>query len=933
MSNPEYLDKTGLDELVSQTKSYVGNKVSKKIDKPVNVLPGKVLQTDSHGDPIWGEAVPQADIVQAVDDWLEENIDPGEAVTLDSTLTQAQAAAQAKAVGDKIDSLKENLVVVDDDEPESDDNVIWVPETPENEVVVPTISELNEVAGTVAKDYADLTFPVKAGTLCRHDYGLYAAKQDIPTQEAWTSGHWSTKTNIADKLDSLSTALSNSPFNGIEFVIPAGTEHSSSKDQLKCNIKSGNKYRIIRSGGGLLYAFRPDGTGISGSVSDTGTASEDIAAFGIYLNNRNGTGSITIRMAMASNPMGADIYDCISEITTINNNITSLRNDLSSYKSDVAEEIGCSPFIYNTSGYSYTLSGTSATMENGVPKTNGTDARYKSGYVACLAGDVFTVNLTGGVSARAYAFIQSDGTILEKAGESKTLTNELLTAPANTAFLILQTTGGKSSFIGKTADNRIIELESETETNANAIAHAQKCEPDTVEMQYEQGGIYPNTGNPYSSSKYIRPVGYIDVSAYKSIRFSISSGYKVGVRFYKYPNTSEGSFISGESVDLTKSGVVGIKDNFKYTRFVIGRSDNADISISESSNVQFSLASELLNRVDAIAPIVDLVDPEKTDANLVKNASFKFAFFSDIHNSSTNAERIVDFAEEKNLDCIINGGDTVQNYLNDPNNNFDWYATLLSGSSVDILSAVGNHDVWDGAYWTKAASTDIYNAIVAPIISNFSDIQQPSGAAESGLCYYYKDYSSVRVIVINAMTGDNSVKFWDSTEATWFGNVLTDANTNSKHVIVCNHAPFPKAIALRDEKSNWNSYIDYRTNASYDAIVTETDALSLINTFISGGGKFIALLTGHTHIDNILTATGYDGQFMINIASAKYSYHADGIAYSNTDSQYYDCFNYCVVDTTNGILKLKRIGWNMDASLKERKTLSYDYFNHKLLHE
>lgn len=209
MSNPEYLDKTGLDELVSQTKSYVGNKVSKKIDKPVNVLPGKVLQTDSHGDPIWGEAVPQADIVQAVDDWLEENIDPGSAITLDPTLTQAQAAAQAKAVGDKIDSLKENLIVVDDDEPESDDNVIWVPETPENEVVVPTISELNEVAGTVAKDYADLTFPVKAGTLCRHEYGLYAAKQDIPTQEAWTSGHWSTKTNIADKLDSLSSAFNS----------------------------------------------------------------------------------------------------------------------------------------------------------------------------------------------------------------------------------------------------------------------------------------------------------------------------------------------------------------------------------------------------------------------------------------------------------------------------------------------------------------------------------------------------------------------------------------------------------------------------------------------------------------------------------------------------------------------------------------------------
>lgn len=612
----------------------------------------------------------------------------------------------------------------------------------------------------------------------------------------------------------------------------------------------------------------------------------------------------------------------------LDSDITDVENDLSSYKSDISEEIGCSPIIYNTSGYSYNLAGSSVTMNGGVPQTSGAAANYKSGYVACSPGDVFTVNLTGGVSARAYAFIQADGTIIEKSGESKTFTNEILTAPSDSAFLIIQTTGGKTSFKGNIVRNRLDSLEEET----GLISNIQKCEAVAVESQFESGGIYPNTGNAYSNSKYIRTASYIDSSIYSKIKFNIGNGYKVGTRFYKYPNTSTGSF-QGSGADLTGNAETELRTDYNYFRFVISRTDNENISISEASNVLCKLYSELLNRVDAFAPIVDLVDPEKTDANLIKNATFKFAFFSDIHGGSVNAQHIVDFAEDNNLDCIINGGDTVLNYLNDPNNSFAWYATLLSGSSVDILSAVGNHDVWDGAYWTKAASTDIYNAIVAPIISNFSNIQQPTGAAETGLCYFYKDYGTVRVIVLNAMSGSSSVSFWDDTEKTWLNNVLADAITNSKHVIICNHPPFATSIAVRDEKSNWNSYIDYTTMSNFDGIVTNTEVLGCINTFISGGGKFICMLTGHVHVDSILTATGYNGQFMINIASAKYTNHPDGLYYSNPESSYYDCFDYCVVDTTNGILKLKRIGWNMDASMKERRTLSYNYFTHKLLHE
>ena len=334
-----------------------------------------------------------------------------------------------------------------------------------------------------------------------------------------------------------------------------------------------------------------------------------------------------------------------------------------------------------------------------------------------------------------------------------------------------------------------------------------------------------------------------------------------------------------------------------------------------------------------ISALVGEFDFTKTNANLLKNADFSFDFFSDIHGGDVNFQRIIQHAEDNNIDVIINGGDTALRYLSDQDYSIDWYATDVNTSTVDILSAVGNHDVWTGAYWTKANATDIYDTFIKPLVTKFTGIVQPASAEANGLCYYYKDYGAIRVIVLNAMSGDQSVDFWDTAQATWFENVLADAKTNNKHVIVCNHSPFPKNIALRDEKSNWNSWIDYRTYASSDSIVIKTAALDLIKAFMNAGGVFICLLTGHEHVDSILTATGYDGQFMINIASAKWSNHPDGITYSSTLSQYYDCFNYCTVDSTHGILKLVRVGWNMDEALKERRVLAYDYFNHKLINE
>ena len=325
--------------------------------------------------------------------------------------------------------------------------------------------------------------------------------------------------------------------------------------------------------------------------------------------------------------------------------------------------------------------------------------------------------------------------------------------------------------------------------------------------------------------------------------------------------------------------------------------------------------------------------PERDELleNAKNHSDNTFIFFSDLHGEASNFNRIITFGEDNGVNAIINSGDTVKRYLNDEEEPFSWYRESVEASGVDILSAVGNHDVWTGEYWKKSAPNDSFDQIILPVVDRCRDIVMPDGARENGLCYYYKDYGRIRVIVLNAMMGDESVSYWDKAQSLWVKSVLNDSLQRDKHVIIVNHAPFPKDIALRSEQSEWNSFIDYRSWDMTDDIVMEAASIDIIQDFIEDGGILICLLSGHEHVDSILTAKGYKGQFMVNVASANHENHPDGTVTNDQSSPFYDCFDFLGIDSDNGLLKIVRIGWNMDASMKNREALCYDYFNGEII--
>ncbi|MBR5366998.1 MAG: serine hydrolase [Clostridia bacterium] len=71
-----------------------------------------------------------------------------------------------------------------------------------------------------------------------------------------------------------------------------------------------------------------------------------------------------------------------------------------------------------------------------------TSSVYRFCLVSASAGDLFTITCTGGVSPQAYAFINNNLEILENAGQNVTLTDHVIKAPANTAYLIINDGSG-----------------------------------------------------------------------------------------------------------------------------------------------------------------------------------------------------------------------------------------------------------------------------------------------------------------------------------------------------------------------------------------------------------------------------------------------------------------------------------------------------------
>lgn len=290
--------------------------------------------------------------------------------------------------------------------------------------------------------------------------------------------------------------------------------------------------------------------------------------------------------------------------------------------------------------------------------------------------------------------------------------------------------------------------------------------------------------------------------------------------------------------------------------------------------------------------------------------------FSDVHGNYNSLRRLISFKNDmsENIDDAICTGDIVSSKFDDS------FAFWTSSDGADkILTCVGNHDHYytnsfDAAQLVPMAT--VAEKFMDPFVSNWGNVSQPTNCT-----YYYKDYASgYRLIVIDSILDGSDA----TAEATWLTNTLADAKTNGLAVIIAMHyLPTTKLHVFDCQFSKYgmegdSGSISYQPNFACEDIVQD---------FIDGGGTFMCYLIGHLHKDLFGYIYGYPKQPCVMVTTAN---PLRALLEINADmgreigSKMQDAFNVVTFDKDNNIIKIIRVGADVDNMMRPRKAISYN---------
>jgi hypothetical protein len=251
-----------------------------------------------------------------------------------------------------------------------------------------------------------------------------------------------------------------------------------------------------------------------------------------------------------------------------------------------------------------------------------------------------------------------------------------------------------------------------------------------------------------------------------------------------------------------------------------------------------------------------------------------------------------------------------------------------------ILNVIGNHEAWISSSETDYNATEkqTYDKIFAPSIANWG-VVQPTDAAENGYCYYYKDYQTAgfRLIILDSVHWHyrNGTSQQNAAQKTWFEGVLTDAKANNLSVVCATHYP-PQSGIVPVVDTGFTRYGTTENSDISDGWYAVNEMFDCVDSFISAGGDFAGWLIGHTHSDYFGKVKNHPLQQMVVIGTAG-SLSADNKFQVGTVSQ--DNANIITFEKKDGvkIIKIVKIGCDMDVYGRSKKVLSYDVTNGSII--
>ena len=416
--------------------------------------------------------------------------------------------------------------------------------------------------------------------------------------------------------------------------------------------------------------------------------------------------------------------------------------------------------------------------------------------------------------------------------------------------------------------------------------------------------IYYNHNNYYNISQDIiitREIG----AQHTFIIFDYITKEIYGATALQFPNRN---LSAGILFWVSYTNTCSLSSSLYLINGLSPQEQNNDIlKINSKPEVETKLIPQTQNKIDSLLTLLH---------------------FSDLHSSTTTLERILEFKNYYNnyIKDIIHTGDTVSGIITDPNP----FETVPGAQN--ILNVLGNHEAWlsyDIPDYT-ATEKQCYDKIFAPSIANWG-VVQPLNASSEGYCYYYKDYNecNIRLIVLDSVHWHfrNSITDDASVQKNWFQNTLNDAKDKNLTVIAALHYNPQNGIDLL-KNTGFSRYSENDTDWG-DGWYASDEIFSCVDDFINNGGKFSTWIAGHTHYDMCGQIHGHEGQFIIVIQSCSRSGSEDYLV-SGTKTQ--DAFNILTIDPILNLIKITRIGNNMDKYMQSKKTLCYDYKIKKLIY-
>ena len=281
----------------------------------------------------------------------------------------------------------------------------------------------------------------------------------------------------------------------------------------------------------------------------------------------------------------SDIYLCeVVGKTAID---ASARNEISNVRAELSGITGVIPVTYENAYIA--LNGSTADIDSPVSQ-----AEYVAYVVPCSEGDKFEISAVGGIAPRAYGFIDGESNVLLVANASVSVSNLILTAPADSAYLVINDKSGAEQYYGGSNTVRINSLEASSEVES--IISGFRC----VYIGLESG-IYSGGNGKKANYNSVRTKHMLDRATVRYIK--VDPSWRVGLYFYANPEiyqstSSDAGYISNVSLTSYSGAVIDIEqvisDNnisgavaytvgfFKYANGAIDRSTamtDADITV------------------------------------------------------------------------------------------------------------------------------------------------------------------------------------------------------------------------------------------------------------------------------------------------------------------------------------------------------------------